>query len=80
MAAELLAWLRRRPMMHVEGNYAMVHAGLLPHWTIDKARSLGEEVRARAAGAELPGIPSATCTATSPAAGTTRWQVGTGCA
>jgi bis(5'-nucleosyl)-tetraphosphatase (symmetrical) len=41
---ELLAWLRRRPMMHAEGNYAMVHAGLLPHWTIDKASSLGEEV------------------------------------
>jgi bis(5'-nucleosyl)-tetraphosphatase (symmetrical) len=41
---ELIAWLRRRPMMHAEGDYAMVHAGLLPHWTIAKARSLGEEV------------------------------------
>ena len=41
---ELVAWLRRRPMMHAEGDYAMVHAGLLPQWSIDTARSLGEEV------------------------------------
>jgi len=44
-AAELVAWLRRRPMMHAGGNYAMVHAGLLPQWTIDRARSLGKEVQ-----------------------------------
>src|SRR5438477_7195391 len=31
-AKELVAWLRTRPMMHVEGRYAMVHAGLLPQW------------------------------------------------
>ena len=41
---ELLAWLRGRPMMHVEGSYAMVHAGLLPQWSIERARSLGGEV------------------------------------
>src|SRR3954464_13840644 len=29
-AGELVKWLRRRPMMHSEGGYAMVHAGLLP--------------------------------------------------
>ena len=42
----LVDWLRTRPMMHVEGGYAMVHAGLLPSWTIDKAASLGKEVEA----------------------------------
>src|SRR5258706_118381 len=31
--SELVAWLRARPMMHVEAGYAMVHAGLLPQWT-----------------------------------------------
>src|SRR3954466_11985564 len=36
-AKDLAAWLRTRPMMHVEGEYAMVHAGLLPQWTIEKA-------------------------------------------
>jgi bis(5'-nucleosyl)-tetraphosphatase (symmetrical) len=43
-AAELVAWLRQRPMMHVEGSYAMVHAGLLPHWSVAKALSLAREV------------------------------------
>jgi bis(5'-nucleosyl)-tetraphosphatase (symmetrical) len=43
-AAELIAWLRRRPMMHAEGSYAMVHAGLLPQWSVAKALSLAREV------------------------------------
>lgn len=41
---ELVDWLRARPMMHVEGGYAMVHAGLLPQWSITKALLLGKEV------------------------------------
>ena len=45
-AKELVAWLRTRPMMHVEGDYAMVHAGLLPQWTIEKASKLAREVEA----------------------------------
>lgn len=40
----LVDWLRTRPMMHVEGGYAMVHAGLLPQWSIEKALALGKEV------------------------------------
>jgi len=40
----LVDWLRQRPMMHAEGGYAMVHAGLLPQWSIEKALSLGREV------------------------------------
>ena len=43
-AGELVDWLRTRPMMHVEGRYAMVHAGLLPQWTIEKSLSLAGEV------------------------------------
>jgi bis(5'-nucleosyl)-tetraphosphatase (symmetrical) len=45
-ARELIAWLRARPMVHVEGGYAMVHAGLLPQWSIAKAEALGQEVSA----------------------------------
>ncbi|MGZ5119358.1 MAG: symmetrical bis(5'-nucleosyl)-tetraphosphatase [Burkholderiales bacterium] len=41
---ELLDWLRRRKMIHVDFGYAMVHAGLLPQWTIEKALSLAHEV------------------------------------
>ena len=42
----LLDWLRTRPLMHVEGRYVIVHAGLLPEWTIAKARRLAGEVEA----------------------------------
>jgi len=42
-AKELVAWVRTRPMLHVEGRYAMVHAGLLPQWTVGKAFSLAKE-------------------------------------
>src|SRR3954462_15484083 len=41
---ELVDWLRARPMMHADGGYAMVHAGLLPQWTIKRALELGREV------------------------------------
>ncbi len=43
-AKELIDWLRARPMMHAEGNWAMVHAGLLPQWTIQFSLKLGNEV------------------------------------
>lgn len=42
----LLEWLRQRPMLHVRDRQAMVHAGLLPQWTIAKAESLAREVEA----------------------------------
>ena len=45
-ASELADWLRSRPLMHVEGGWAMVHAGLLPQWSIQRALSLAGEVQA----------------------------------
>ena len=45
-APELVKWLRERPMMHAEGPYAMVHAGILPSWSVDTALDLGAEVQA----------------------------------
>jgi bis(5'-nucleosyl)-tetraphosphatase (symmetrical) len=47
---ELLEWLRHRSLMHVEGPYALVHAGLLPEWTITRARELAGEVEAELQG------------------------------
>lgn len=41
---ELIDWLRRRKMMHAAGRFAMVHAGVLPQWSIAKASSLAREV------------------------------------
>ena len=49
-ADELVTWLRLRPMVHVEGAYAMVHAGLLPQWSIERACELGGEVARALAG------------------------------
>lgn len=44
--SELLAWLRRQPLCHTEGNFCLVHAGLLPQWTARRARKLAREVEA----------------------------------
>lgn len=46
---ELLDWLRKRPLMHVDAarGWAMVHAGLAPKWTIRLARQRAHEVEAR---------------------------------
>lgn len=41
---ELLTWLRQQRMLHVQGEYVMVHAGLLPEWTVAQAQSLAREV------------------------------------
>jgi bis(5'-nucleosyl)-tetraphosphatase (symmetrical) len=48
---ELLAWLRQQPMLHVQGEWAMVHAGLLPQWSIAQAGILAREVEAALRGA-----------------------------
>ncbi len=42
--AELIAWLRQLPLMHAEDGYAIVHAGLLPSWTVARALELAHEV------------------------------------
>jgi bis(5'-nucleosyl)-tetraphosphatase (symmetrical) len=41
---ELLDWLRRRPLIHAEGATVLVHAGLLPEWSVPRALELGREV------------------------------------
>lgn len=44
-AADLLSWLRRQPLLYREGDYTMVHAGLAPQWTLDRAEQLAREVQ-----------------------------------
>jgi bis(5'-nucleosyl)-tetraphosphatase (symmetrical) len=41
---ELVDWLRARPLMHAADGYALVHAGLLPQWSIARALELAREV------------------------------------
>jgi len=43
---DLLSWLRAQPLFHVEDGWAMVHAGLLPGWTIEQAQTLSDEASA----------------------------------
>ena len=42
--AEVLEWLRMRPMLHRQGKWLMVHAGLLPEWSAERAESLAREL------------------------------------
>ncbi len=41
---ELLTWLRQQRLLHAEGGYVLVHAGLLPQWSVALASSLAQEV------------------------------------
>lgn len=41
---ELLGWLRQQRLLHVEGKHLLVHAGLLPQWSVKQAASLAREV------------------------------------
>lgn len=47
---ELLGWLRRQPLLVLEGGYVLVHAGLLPAWTPTQAGALAQEVECQLAG------------------------------
>jgi bis(5'-nucleosyl)-tetraphosphatase (symmetrical) len=48
--AELLGWLRQQPLYRRQDRFFMVHAGLLPQWSIDEAEKLAQEVQAVLAG------------------------------
>ena len=48
----LVDWLRTRAMMHAEGDCAMVHAGLLPQWSVSKALQLAQQVEAALRGSD----------------------------
>ncbi len=42
--AELVAWLRTLPLLHAAEGHVMVHAGLLPQWSVERAQGLAREV------------------------------------
>jgi bis(5'-nucleosyl)-tetraphosphatase (symmetrical) len=54
--AALLDWLRGRPMIHVEADYTLVHAGLLPQWDIGTAEALAREVETELRGPNYPSL------------------------
>ncbi|HEX4952888.1 MAG TPA: symmetrical bis(5'-nucleosyl)-tetraphosphatase [Thermoanaerobaculia bacterium] len=49
-APELIAWLGRRPVMHREVDFVMVHAGLLPAWSLPEAERWARAVEEALAG------------------------------
>ncbi|MBH0190160.1 MAG: symmetrical bis(5'-nucleosyl)-tetraphosphatase [Nitrospira sp.] len=42
--ADLIEWMRCSPIHHREGTFFMVHAGLLPQWTVDDATQYARDV------------------------------------
>ncbi|MGC3973064.1 MAG: symmetrical bis(5'-nucleosyl)-tetraphosphatase [Nitrospira sp.] len=40
---ELTQWLRQQPLLYREGDFLLVHAGLLPAWTVEQAEELAGE-------------------------------------
>lgn len=43
---ELLGWLRKQSLLHVDRalNFAIVHAGLFPRWTVEQAIEVASEI------------------------------------
>jgi bis(5'-nucleosyl)-tetraphosphatase (symmetrical) len=44
-AAELIDWVRKRPLAHVEEGALFVHAGVLPQWSVEHTLALAGEVQ-----------------------------------
>ncbi|MGC2049145.1 MAG: symmetrical bis(5'-nucleosyl)-tetraphosphatase [Gallionella sp.] len=51
---ELLHWLRNQRLLHAEDGYVLVHAGLLPQWSVAQAASLAREVEEALRGKDYP--------------------------
>lgn len=49
-AGDLIDRLRTLPLLHGEGGWILVHAGLLPQWPVARARALALEVEQALAG------------------------------
>jgi len=48
--AQLLDWIRTRPLAHFDHGWLMVHAGVLPQWSVAQTLSLAREVQQALAG------------------------------
>lgn len=53
---ELIDWLRSRPFHHREQAFLMVHAGLLPQWTVEEAVKLAAEAETALRGSDYRGF------------------------
>ena len=46
----LIDWVRSRPLAHFEHGWLMVHAGVLPQWSVERTLELADEVHRMLAG------------------------------
>ena len=51
---ELMTWLRQQRLLQVEDNVVLVHAGLLPSWSVAQAQLLAREVEQALRGSDHP--------------------------
>ncbi len=49
---ELLTWLRQQRMLYVQDNHVLLHAGMMPSWTVQQAQQLAHEVEQVLRGAD----------------------------
>lgn len=58
--AELLEWLRQRPLLHHDPavHAVMTHAGLFPRWTLEQAKQLAAEAEASLRGDDFKAFMS----------------------
>jgi bis(5'-nucleosyl)-tetraphosphatase (symmetrical) len=42
---DLLEWLRHQPLLYREADFALIHAGLLPQWSVKDADTYAKEVQ-----------------------------------
>jgi bis(5'-nucleosyl)-tetraphosphatase (symmetrical) len=53
---DLLGWLRTRPLLHREGGFTLVHAGLFPEWTLIQAAELARTTETALRDGVAPGL------------------------
>ncbi len=55
-AADILDWVRTRPLAHFSRGHLMIHAGVLPSWTAAQTLALANEVEAALRGPQWRGF------------------------
>ena len=49
-SSDLVHWLRQRPLIYKKGSSVLVHAGLLPNWSLEQARRVARRAETRLQG------------------------------
>ena len=54
---DLIDWLRRQPLAHLDNGFLMVHAGVLPEWTVEDVAAGIDAIRDDTAPLVFPPVP-----------------------